>query len=273
MILRLSPSQTSTFYGCPASYYQSYILGRRVPPGIALAIGTGLDEAANVNFLQKQATRVDIPLEDFEDAAATAFEKRVRRDGLLLTREEASRADAFIAEAKDLTVTLARKLGEVVAPLIQPIAVQSTVEFTRKANPNVIHTGKIDVMDETHDVIDVKSSKNRWPKAKAASQVQPTFYLPGAKETLNAQPKRFVYHIITKAKTPAHQVVETTRDESDLVALDIRVKIIVDMRKAGLFPPCDPDHWRCGPKWCGFFLAGCKYISTRRKMVYINREV
>ena len=274
MIWKLSPTQLSMFLGCAAAYYQRYILGRKTPPGIALAMGTGLDEAANVNFIQKQATRVDLPLEEFEDAAATAFERRIRQDGLLLTREDMSRgSDLVIAEAKDKTVEIARKLGECVAPLIQPVGVQLTVEFMRDANPGVVHFGKIDVMDETHDVIDVKSSANRWAKEKASSQVQPTFYINGVKETLNADPKRFLYHIITKGKKPVHQVVETFRDESDLIALDESVKTMVNMRNAGLFPPCDPDGWRCGPKWCGFYLAGCKYISKRRTTIYINREV
>ncbi|MCP4568979.1 MAG: PD-(D/E)XK nuclease family protein [FCB group bacterium] len=273
MNLRISPTQVSMFFGCAAAYYQRYILGRKIPPGIALAMGTGLDEAANVNFIQKQATRKDLPLDMFEDAAATAFTERVRKEGLLLTKENASRSEQFIAESKDKTVELARKLGESVAPLIQPVAVQTTIEFIRDANPEVIHTGKIDVLDETHDVIDVKSSKNRWSKVKATAQVQPTFYIPGVKETLNASPKRFVYHIITKAKKPVHQMVETFRDESDLIELDYRIEIIVKMRKAGLFQPCDPDHWRCSPEWCAFYLAGCKYISTRKKITYINREV
>ncbi len=273
MILRLSPTQIGMFFRCAAAYLQRYILKRKVPPGIALIIGSGVDEAANVNFNQKKSTNIDLPMDMFEDAAADAFMKRLSSDGLMLEREQASRAKAFIAESKDKTVDMARVLCEEVAPKIQPIAVQSNVDFTRDATPNIIYTGKLDVMDETHDVIDVKTSKNRWPKNKAAAEDQPTFYLEGVRQTFGAKPKKFVYHIITKGKEPSHQEVETNRDESDLVTLEERAKTMTSMIKAGLFPPCDPGSWGCSPVYCGFYLAGCKYISKRKKMAYINREV
>jgi hypothetical protein len=272
VMLYLSPTQLSMFFGCAAAYYQRYILGRKIPPGIALVMGSGLDAAANVNFTQKQATRIDLPISDFEDAAATEFDERVKNEGLLLTKEEASRSSLLIGESKDKSVELARKLCTDVAPRIQPIAVQAKVCFERDAVKDVAFEGFVDVVDESHDVIDVKSSKNKWQEDKASSEEQPTFYLKGARETLGTQSEKFTYHIITKGKTPQHQVVDTTRDESDLVSLDNRANVLVTMRKAGLFPPTDPGSWRCGPMWCGYYLAGCPFISKRKKMAYINRE-
>lgn len=273
MILRLSPTQLSMFFGCAFQYYQRYILGRIVPPGIALHMGSGLHAAADVNFTQKMATRKDMPRDVFEDAAEQEFNRRLNDEGVLLSKEEAGRSTHFLEECKLKTIEMARVLHDDVAPEIQPIAVEKTIEFTREATPGIVYTGRLDVLDETHDVIDVKSAKSRWGAGKAEEQDQPLFYLPGARETMGTKSEKFVYHIVTKAKTPTHQVVETTRDESDLVALEERAKTMKSMRDAGLFPPCDPGHWRCSPIWCGFYLAGCKYISKRKKMVYINRKV
>jgi len=272
MVLRLSPSQVSTFFGCPAAYYQRYILGRKIPPGIALHMGTGLHAASDVNFTQKMASRRDLPRDVFADAAEQAYNERLRDEGVLLPQEDASRAKLFLEECKVKTIQMAGVLHDDVAPLVQPIAVEKDVEFTREGVPGVVFAGRLDVLDETHDVIDIKGSKSKWPAGKAEQEGQPVFYLHGAREYLGTQSKDFIFHVITKGKTPVHQPVRTTRDESDLLALEEQAKIIVNMRKAGLFPPCDPGHWRCSPVWCGYYLAGCKYISRRKRLVYINRE-
>jgi len=257
------------FFGCPAAYYQRYILGRKVPPGIALHMGTGLHAAADVNFTQKMATREDLPRDVFEDAAEQEFNRRLKDEGVLLSKEDAGRATLYLEECKVKTIQMAGVLHDDVAPDVQPIAVERDIEFTRDATPGIVYAGRLDVLDETHDVIDVKSSKARWGAGKAEEQDQPVFYLPGARETLGTKSEEFVYHIVTKAKTPTHQVVRTTRDESDLVALEERAKTMKAMRDAGLFPPCDPGSWRCRPLYCAYFLAGCKYKSARQKKLFL----
>lgn len=269
MVLKISPSQMSTALGCAAAYYQKYILRRKIPPGIFLAVGSGLDEASNVNFLQKMSTREDLPLEDLNDAAVTEFNRRLLKEGLFLTKEEAQNSEKVISDAKGKMLQLVKGFRDFVAPVIQPVCVQGSISFTRDAVPGVLFRGKIDVMNDEHDVIDLKSAKGKWPKGKADHEYQPSFYIHGARESLNAKTKRFTYHILTKGKETAHHVIHTKRDPSDLKTIEERAKVIVSMRNSGLFPPCDPGDWRCGPRWCSFYLAGCKYVSERNRKIHL----
>ena len=256
------------FSGCAAAYYQRYICGIKTPPGVALLIGTGLHGGAELNLRQKIETRQDLPLSDVKDAAATAFESRLAEDGVFMTKEEKEISDQLLGEAKDKTVQMVGVFHKSASPMIQPVAVEEEVSFTRENLPDVVFHGILDVIEENDDVLDIKSSKARWPDAKAENEIQPSFYLPGAQE-LGKKPKNFVYHVITKAKTPVHQVVTTTRDESDLIALEQRARVMMACISAGLFPPCEPDHWRCSPKWCGYFM-NCKFKSERDKNKYFS---
>jgi len=272
MVLRISPTMDAMFTGCPAQYYQRYVLGRKVPPGIALHMGTGLHKASEVNFVQKKTTREDLPKSVLEDAAEQGFKDRLEEEGVLLSQEEKGRASLLLEESRVKTIEMAGVLHEEVAPLIQPIEVEAEVEFTRENTPGIVYRGRLDIADESQKLIDIKTSKARWGKDKGDGQNQPVFYMTGARESLNIDSDEFLFHIVTKAKTPTHQLVSTTCDESDLIALEQRALVLQAMRAAGLFPPCDPESWRCSPKWCGYFLAGCKYISKRRIFSYINRE-
>lgn len=263
-----SPTQMNMFSGCAAAYYQRYICGFKTPPRVALLIGTGLHGGADLNLRQKIETRKDLPMSDVKDAAAAAFDKRLEADGVFMTDEESGRKDQILGESKDKTVQMVGVFHESASPMIQPVAVEEEVSFTRDTLPDVVFHGRLDVIEENDNVLDIKSSKARWPEGKAENELQPSFYLPGASE-LGKKPKYFVYHVITKAKTPVHQVVTTTRDESDLSALDQRARVMKACIEVGLFPPCEPDHWRCSPKWCGYFMT-CKFRSERDKNKYFS---
>lgn len=259
-----SPSQMGMFFGCAAAYYQRYILGIKVPPGVALLLGSGVDKGAETNFRQKIDTREDLPLSDVQDATATAFDERLDADGVYLLNDEASQAEQLLGEAKDKAVQVVSVFHCQAAPRIQPISVQTEVSFIREDLDDVVFRGFPDIIDNNENVLDVKTSKLKWPDGKAENEFQPTFYLPGVRAS-GMKAEKFTYHIVTKTKTPTHQVVDTERDESDLLALEERARTMVACIKAGLFPPVEPDHWRCSsPKWCGYYV-NCKYKSERDK--------
>lgn len=264
-----SPSQMGMFFGCAAAYYQRYIMGLKVPPRIALLLGSGVDKGAETNFRQKIETHEDLPLGDVQDATATAFDERLDADGVYLMKEEKPMTDSLLSEAKDKAVQMVGVFHRQAAPAIQPISVQTEVSFFREELEDVVFRGFPDIIDENENVLDVKTSKNKWSEGKAENEFQPTFYLPGARAS-GMKASKFTYHIVTKAKTPVYQVVDTERDESDLLALEERARTMVACIKAGLFPPVEPDHWRCSsPKWCGYYV-NCKYKSERDKNRYFS---
>jgi hypothetical protein len=262
-------SHMGMFSRCQVAYYRRYICGEIIPPAIALIMGTGLHGGAELNFKQKMETRKDLPVSDVKAAAAAVFEERLSVDGVYMTMEEKTRADQLLGESKDKMIEMTGVFQREASPRIQPLAVEKEISFKRESLPDVVFNGQLDLVEESgQNVIDIKTSKNKWQEGKADSELQPTFYLQGARE-IGMNPQQFIYHVVTKAKMPVHQMIVTNRDESDLVALEARARVMMECIKAGIFSPCDPGHWMCTVAWCGYFPT-CKYRSERDKNRYFS---
>jgi hypothetical protein len=63
---------------------------------------------------------------------------------------------------------------------------------------------------------------------------------------------------LVDTKTPRVITLTAVRDHDDYRALLARVETIAQMIETGVFPPVSPDHWMCGPRWCGYWDS-CRY--------------
>jgi hypothetical protein len=158
------------------------------------------------------------------------------------------------------------------APTIQPIAVE--LSFSLNPGPNLPPIqGRIDLLakgegdwkdGDAPNVHDTKTSSKAWNQARADSDLQFTIYNEAVAAHYGQRPRRCVVDVLTKGKVAAYKPISTTRTLADWTVLRHRIQVMVDMVKAGIFPPAEPGSWVCSPKWCGYWHT-CKHVPAYRK--------
>lgn len=261
----LSISQLNMATRCGEQYRRRYIDGERIPPGIALVVGSAVHEAADVGLSEKLETREDAHEGDVVDAAVTSYDRRIREDGILLTREEKNAAGRLLGEGKDRTVGLARLWRAEVSPEIQPRVIEQKISID-VPELTVPLLGIVDVYEEDGTLRDLKTANKKWRQDRADSEMQPTLYRELIRREFGTAPSRIVYDVLNDSKNEPRQRIETERSAADFEALVRRARAMVALVHAGLFPPAKPGEWWCTEKFCGYWWT-CPFISDRQKQL------
>ena len=69
--------------------------------------------------------------------------------------------------------------------------------------------------------------------------------------------------MLLSARTPGLQNLPTCRDEQGTAILARKFRIMCASINAGIFPSAQPDHWCCGPRFCGYSFACPRIISGK----------
>lgn len=109
---------------------------------------------------------------------------------------------------------------------------------------------------------DWKSSKNRWPKKKAALDLQPTCSLYAWNQVQRSCPE-FRFQVVVKQVKPVCEMHITTRKPEDFARLVWLVERIELAVNAELFFPSEQSFYCAG---CGFKSA-CKQWHRKRRTV------
>lgn len=259
----ISPTQLEMAGKCWAQYEQRYILGNRVPPGIAPAIGTGVHRGAETNFRQKVDSHEDMPTAEIVEAAVSGFELEVA-SGIELTAEESSRGKGIVlGEAKDQTASLAAVHAATQAPDYQPVAVEhrTTIVLPRATHDLLTIT---DLRDNRDRVADFKTAGKKKSQGEADSSVQLTVEAAAFHIDTGRQAAEVRLDVLVKTKQPYRQVLATHRTIADFHALTNRINAMLAMIEKGIFPPTTPGAWWCSPRWCGYW-ATCPYVNSQRR--------
>lgn len=258
----VSSTQFDMYLRCPESWRRRYVEKEIIPPGIALLVGGSFHSGAEANFKQKIESHEDLPVKEIQEIAAAAFDTKVA-GGYALSRDEEGRGSAnVLGEAKDQTVRLALVHAKEQAPDYQPVAVEHS---TRIEFPEASHDllAISDLWDDKGRVTDFKTAARKKPQSEADSSTQLTIYAAAYQLETGRPAMEVRLDTVTKTKTPGRQVLSSTRDQGDFVALVNRVNVILRAIEAGIFPPASPGCWNCSPKWCGYW-ATCPYINAER---------
>jgi len=265
MIESIRQSTLNQWARCGEQFYRSVIQRDWFPPGIAARIGTGLHKGAEVNHRAKRMTGKDEPLDVVQDAARDGYVKSLE-NGVFFSPEEVSSAKIQMAEGVDTTVSLAGLYHAELAPqILLPKYVEEKIVMD-VPGIDIPFSGIIDVYTDDCWLPDIKSAAKRWPEGKADQEIQPTIYNELIKHRTGSYPKKLSFEIFTKAKEPKYQPIETTRTSDDFKVLVQRAQIMMKSIMAGIFPPAQPGHWICTPKWCGYWWT-CPHIPAHRKII------
>jgi hypothetical protein len=263
MIDHISISQIDMFFRCGEQYRRRYIEGERVPPGIALHIGTGVHKAAEHNYRQKILTGEDLPAAQLQEVAVDAYAKSLDKQGVMFTAEERPAAKKILGESADVVSGLTVVLREKVTPEIQPALIEESMTLD-VPGLDVPFLGIVDCYSRDGRLSDLKTAAKKWSQDKADSESQPTLYRKLIKARTGSYPLKITFDVLTKTKTPAHQQLVTERDDDDFAILVRKAKIMLRMVSAGIFAPAEPGSWSCSAVYCGFW-ASCPLISPRLK--------
>ena len=248
----LHQSQIVQYTNCGMQYRYRYVDGIRTRPGVALITGTGTHKSVEENLRHKIATGHLLDEDQVADIARDAVNQAWDREGVTLVDEENLDGEERVrGKTVDVAVKLARLHHTDLAPSLEPIAVERQFTLELPGRP-VNLAGTIDI-EEADGIRDTKTFAKRPRQVDVDRSIQLDLY-GLAKKTLDGKnPRRIALDVLVKNKTPALQVYQTTRDDSDYQALLMRVDAVTSAIQSGMFLPTTPDNWRCSAKFCGYY--------------------
>lgn len=259
MIEHISPSSLGLFCRCREAFRRRYICGDVIPPGIAACVGSGFHKACEKNHKQKIETGTDLSVEELQEIARDSYDRAIR-NGVMLSEEEKQESAKALGAGADNAVNLAAAYAEKVAPTIHPALVEKQL-IAEVPGLEVPFLGIIDVYEFDATCRDMKSAARKWAAGKAETEMQPPIYNYLLKEN-GMQTGKFAFDVLTYKQD--HQHIELTPQMGDMVPIIARSKSLISAVMSGDFPPAEPGHWMCNPKWCGYWYT-CPHIPARLK--------
>lgn len=264
VVRHLSASQYSMWEGCAEQWRRRYLLGERIPPGIAALTGTGVHASTELNFEQKVTTHEDMPLSDLKDAARDAYWHEAEKQGVFVPRDELPGAKGQIADGLDEAVRLVDPLREQFLPQIQPYLYEQRMILKEDDLPDIVCYP--DVLSTDWRLSDLKTTKRKWPDGKVQASHQPTLYREAVFRETGHYPRFITIDQIVKTKVPKYEFAVADRCDEDYQTLLRRFRLMVASCETGLFAPAEPSHWRCSPRFCGYYYT-CKFIPPHRRVL------
>lgn len=244
-----------TYLRCGEQFRRIYVLGQRRAPGVALVDGSSHHTAMEANNLEvKEKDRLMSP-RDLVEVYVEDFRRRIKEaekvlDGMKMKLDwEGEKEEDFIGRAKVFEPEYLRKL----APSFKPVeSVEDKFEREAEVDGTKFKVrGKIDLVTAS-EVADYKITNKAKSDREVYNSLQLSLYSWAAQKT------RVGYVTFVKTKSPYVAWIPGERDPGRWAyALRIAASVMKAVR-AKSFPLARPDEWWCSPKFCGFFLSGCR---------------
>lgn len=259
----LSATQLDSIARCGEAYRRRYIEGDKIPPAIAMIVGSGLHKGAEVNFRQKIESHSDLPASQIVDAAVAGFEAQVA-GGVSFSADEASRGmKNVLGEAKDAVVEFAKIHAREQAPDYQPVMVEQAVKIELPGPRDLL--GVIDLLDDQDRITDFKTAGKKKSQADADDNIGLSVYAASFQSIHKRPPALVQLDTIVRSKTKIErQVIQSVRTAADMDALANRINVVSRQIEAGIFPPATPGAYWCHKTYCGFY-SSCKFVNGERK--------
>lgn len=277
--IQIHPSGLILFNTCAEAFRRRYICGDKRPPAAHLIVGRAADTGIHTDLEEKLKTGTLLPDEAVEAITADIVEREFKEEVDLEGQPVQTKGWARGA-AIDRAVSFAsyghRNLNPVISPkaLHRKWSVRLDDFFKKRgvAGVKLDYVGEMDIEEYLHDftdkpgiaIRDIKISRRSPPEdaANAKHFVQLTSYALGKQVEDGVMPQRVqVDYLVDLKKGIEHKPRYAERDQFDLAALFNRLEVFARAFKAGLFPPAPRDHWKCSPKWCGYY-GTCPYVRN-----------
>lgn len=260
----LSISQLNMLSKCGEQYRRRYILNHKIPPGIALLVGSAVDRTVTRNLGRKMETRFLLSEAEVADLAAHEYNEQWNQGEVALTEDEALLGlKAARGMGLDKSVRLARLHAAQLAPAINPTHLQRKVEVELKGYPYDL-LGYIDIQEGARAIRDTKTTAKTPPADVADKDDQLTIYAMMAKVIDGIIPEKLCLDYLIDTATAKAKSFETQRDTEDFKPILHRVETASIALEKGVFVPARESDWWCNARWCGYHST-CAYVKRARR--------
>lgn len=252
----------SMYLRCGRQYFYRYAEGIKNPPAVALVEGGSHHSVFEVNNKYKMKTGKDKKPDTLAGRFADEFSDRAK--------EIPKREWRFANETKDSVIVRGRKLQKLYGKNIAPIMTPEFAEFRIEMRVGVVDVvGIIDVGGKwsANKVMQIKKGKGLMDykvvgKAMSRGELEGimslSFYgwsclsiMKGLNFSNN--PPDVGFCALKKTQTPAIQWQTVPLRVSRVKWFRRLVLSIADSISRGSFPLCDPTHWCCSERFCGYW--------------------
>ena len=251
-------SSLSTFVGCGMQYYFRYVEGIKTPPSVAIIEGSAGHKGQEKNFVQKVETHIDLPVDVVLDVVSDTFEQR---------SADVETWETPKGSAKDEIIKLMRFVHTNHNPKIQPVECEAE-HIIEIPNPDsglpVKMKSYIDLVDTTQTIRDSKFTKKAKSQGDADNDMQLTIY-----SYVKSLPK-VAFDCFIKGDKPRVATIPSVRGTRQWNWLERAVPKYIKAIESGVFMPCDPAHWRCSERFCGYWFI-CPHGGKDTKKVIIDQ--
>lgn len=251
MISSIRQSMLNLYCHCQEAFRRRYLEGEIIPPAIAMAVGTGVHYAAEINHRQKINSGFDMLASELMEYAAEGFEDEVEANGVYFTGSK-QELNKELVKAQDLSVSLAKSYAQKIAPQIIPVQAELKI-MAQHADLPIPFSGTVDVVDAKNLCLDLKTAKAKWRAGKERETVQPIIYRWMLHENFG-QDFNFGFHVMAYNGDVQYVPVENSNQEMAYVVNIARA--MLNSIQTGCFMPAVPGHWMCQPAYCGYY-ANC----------------
>jgi len=266
----ISASQLGMYLRCGLQYKYRYIDGISKPPGIAMLQGTAFHETNEQYYQDVIDAKKPFTPEQAAEFSVTCFEEASEEGGL---KVQGPVKDVIAAE---LTHTTEGYITHV-APFIEPISTEEEIRY--QTNCGVTLLGYLDLRrrahpwelaafpEQTEVLVDYKLGGKKWTANQLENSLQFMLYtIATGVRTVE------IHSIVRSAKKPKVSKVTDTQKIAPVVNVASNMALVrhgfngdeyehvenliskvVEGITKGVFMPCDPSGWMCGPKWCGYW--------------------
>ncbi len=233
----LSPSQVRTFVGCSARWWFKYGLSLPEPKTSSLALGCAVHQAIETNFREKVTTKEDLDTQSVVAVFQVAWQEQAE--------ETEFRDEENPAEIGRVGEQLVAKYMDEAAPAIQPAAVELEVAGTIGGVPV---RGRVDVIDETGRVIDLKTA------ARKPSGIAPdyAFQLATYRQLTPGASGEARLDTLVKTKTVQLITQSYAVGEQDIRATQVLYPLAQEGMRKGLYLP-NRQSLSCSRRNCAYW--------------------
>jgi len=249
---------------CGEYYRRKYIDKERFPPPPFLIKGSAVHAGNEINFQQKIKTHEDLPASKVMDATAAAFDAQIQKEGYMLTsKDEGIGSSKVLGSAKDSAVALSKLFIEKVAPVHQPVVVET---FQRiKLNEKMDILVKLDMINDRQEIQDTKTSKQTMSVNAARDSFQ--FKLYGlAYQALYKRPAAGVVvdNLVHLKGGPKHTRLDIFIGQKQYQEAVEKINIFLAGTNLGVFMPAQKGSWFCNEDHCPA-APTCKYFQFYKR--------
>lgn len=268
--MRISFSKVSTYLMCGELYRRVYECRDIRPPGMVLLRGRSFHRGAAKNFKQKKDTGKDMPKFQIIEKMDATFDYERRKDGCRLTREEQSIGkNKVLGQTRDCIRNLGEIFADRFAPSVQPEWVEEK-KVLKLADADIELVSVLDLATRNKEIIEMKTASRNWSQQKTDIDMQLTFESLMFRAITGEEPARIQLAAFVAKSKPDIQQLYTRRTIRDYQVLTNVLNRAMEGIQKGIFLPCERGHWKCNPKYCGFWYD-CQYVNQERLIYSIPK--